>query len=120
MRGGRGAARSSQKKAWHVRLGCKRHILCLCFCPHLRLTAPHPPTHIYIHTHTHTCTHMHRYDETDRIIAMYKRKALQPLPGCNEEQTLEAKIAGELNAIRESAAKVSVCVGEGEVGGKGG
>lgn len=39
---------------------------------------------------------------------MYNKGQLSLQPGCNAAQTLEAKITGVLNSVRETTAKVRV------------
>jgi len=50
------------------------------------------------------------YDKCNRNIELYKRHQLTLRPGCNEEQTLESLLLGELSNIREDAG--SVCFKE--------
>ena len=38
-------------------------------------------------------------------LAAFRRGVLQPQPGCDVDQTLEASVTGELNAVREAAGK---------------
>jgi len=47
-----------------------------------------------------------RYQQCDLHIENFKNGTLQCRPGCNEDQTLEAEVLGELNAIREDAGRV--------------
>ncbi|KAL3647246.1 DNA-directed RNA polymerase III subunit 1 [Castilleja foliolosa] len=46
------------------------------------------------------------YGECTDYIQSYKSGSLEPLPGCNQAETLEAKITGTLNNIRETTANV--------------
>ena len=46
------------------------------------------------------------YAECERLIALYKEGALQLLPGCTAEQTLESSILGVLSRVREVAGNV--------------
>eukprot|EP00878_Enallax_costatus_P039925 GHUV01045868.1.p1 GENE.GHUV01045868.1~~GHUV01045868.1.p1 ORF type:complete len:639 (+),score=155.48 GHUV01045868.1:336-2252(+) len=46
------------------------------------------------------------YDNVEDFIHQYNKGNLQLEPGCNLEQTLEAKVTGVLNGIREAAGKV--------------
>ena len=46
------------------------------------------------------------YAECERLIAQYKEGALQLLPGCTAEQTLESSILGVLSRVREVAGNV--------------
>lgn len=43
------------------------------------------------------------YEECDRLIETYNKGQLECQPGCNMEQTLEAKISGVLSQVREAA-----------------
>jgi DNA-directed RNA polymerase III subunit RPC1 len=45
------------------------------------------------------------YGKCNSFIVEYEEGKLQPQPGCSAEQTLEAKLNGELSAIREDAGK---------------
>ncbi|CAD7700847.1 unnamed protein product [Ostreobium quekettii] len=50
---------------------------------------------------------MHQnYKQCDDYIQLYRKGQLQPDPGLDEEQTLEAKVTGVLNEIRTEAGKV--------------
>ena len=46
------------------------------------------------------------YDKCESYIKQFKEGKLQLQPGCNAEQTLEAKLNGELSEIRERAGKI--------------
>lgn len=48
------------------------------------------------------------YAKCDAMIDLYNRGKLETLPGCNEEQTLEANIGGELSKVREEVGEVCV------------
>ena len=50
------------------------------------------------------------YAKCDELIDMFKRGKLETQPGCNEEQTLEAKIGGLLSKVREEVG--DVCINE--------
>lgn len=50
------------------------------------------------------------YLKCDELIDLYKRGKLETQPGCNEEQTLEAKIGGLLSKVREQVGEV--CINE--------
>lgn len=50
------------------------------------------------------------YNSVEDFIGQYNKGNLQLEPGCNLEQTLEAKVTGVLNSIREAAGKVSGCL----------
>lgn len=50
------------------------------------------------------------YLKCDELIDLYNRGKLETQPGCNEEQTLEAKISGLLSAVREELG--DVCISE--------
>ncbi len=50
------------------------------------------------------------YSTCDDKIALFKRGKLPPMSGCNEEQTLESLLLGELSQIREDAG--AVCLKE--------
>ncbi|XP_068669233.1 DNA-directed RNA polymerase III subunit 1 [Aristolochia californica] len=46
------------------------------------------------------------YKDCDDLICLYNKGQLSLQPGCNAAQTLEAKITGVLNSVRETTAKV--------------
>lgn len=48
------------------------------------------------------------YLECDQLIDKYNRGKLETQPGCNEEQTLEAKIGGLLSKVREQLGDVCI------------
>jgi DNA-directed RNA polymerase III subunit RPC1 len=48
------------------------------------------------------------YLECDQLIDQYNRGKLETQPGCNEEQTLEAKIGGLLSKVREQVGEVCI------------
>ncbi|ODQ78217.1 hypothetical protein BABINDRAFT_65579 [Babjeviella inositovora NRRL Y-12698] len=48
------------------------------------------------------------YAKCDELIGLYKQGKLETQPGCNEEQTLEAKIGGLLSKVREEVGEVCV------------
>ncbi|KAL6450160.1 RPC1 DNA-directed RNA polymerase III subunit RPC1 [Candida maltosa Xu316] len=48
------------------------------------------------------------YLKCDQLIDLYNRGKLETQPGCNEEQTLEAKIGGLLSKVREEAGEVCI------------
>ena len=50
------------------------------------------------------------YAKCDELIDMYNKGKLETQPGCNEEQTLEAKIGGLLSKVREEVG--DVCINE--------
>ncbi|XYA00990.1 DNA-directed RNA polymerase III subunit [Meyerozyma guilliermondii] len=50
------------------------------------------------------------YLKCDELIDLYNRGKLETQPGCNEEQTLEAKIGGLLSKVREQVGEV--CINE--------
>lgn len=50
------------------------------------------------------------YLKCDELIDLYNRGRLETQPGCNEEQTLEAKIGGLLSKVREEVG--DVCISE--------
>lgn len=50
------------------------------------------------------------YKKCDELIELYKQGKLETQPGCNEEQTLEAKIGGLLSKVREEVGEV--CINE--------
>jgi DNA-directed RNA polymerase III subunit RPC1 len=50
------------------------------------------------------------YSTCDDKISLFKRGKLPPMSGCNEEQTLESLLLGELSQIREDAG--AVCLKE--------
>lgn len=50
------------------------------------------------------------YAKCDELIDLYNRGKLETQPGCNEEQTLEAKIGGLLSKVREEVG--DVCINE--------
>ncbi|CCK68859.1 DNA-directed RNA polymerase III core subunit RPO31 KNAG_0B04240 [Huiozyma naganishii CBS 8797] len=50
------------------------------------------------------------YAKCDELIDMFKNGKLETQPGCNEEQTLEAKIGGLLSKVREEVG--DVCINE--------
>ena len=50
------------------------------------------------------------YVKCDELIDLYNRGKLETQPGCNEEQTLEAKIGGLLSKVREEVG--DVCISE--------
>ncbi|GMM34106.1 DNA-directed RNA polymerase III core subunit [Saccharomycopsis crataegensis] len=47
------------------------------------------------------------YDECDKLIKLYNQGKLETQPGCNEEQTLEAKIGGILSKVRDALGDVA-------------
>ncbi|KAH3667906.1 hypothetical protein WICMUC_005184 [Wickerhamomyces mucosus] len=50
------------------------------------------------------------YQKCDELIKLYNEGKLETQPGCNEEQTLEAKIGGLLSKVREEVGEV--CINE--------
>ncbi|CAH6722905.1 DNA-directed RNA polymerase III subunit Rpc1p [[Candida] jaroonii] len=48
------------------------------------------------------------YLKCDELIDLYNRGKLETQPGCNEEQTLEAKIGGLLSKVREEVGEVCI------------
>ncbi|KAL7665032.1 DNA-directed RNA polymerase subunit [[Candida] zeylanoides] len=50
------------------------------------------------------------YTKCDELIDLYNRGKLETQPGCDEEQTLEAKIGGLLSKVREEVG--DVCISE--------
>lgn len=50
------------------------------------------------------------YRQCDALIALYRQGRLETQPGCNEEQTLEAKLSGLLSKVREEVG--DVCINE--------
>jgi DNA-directed RNA polymerase III subunit RPC1 len=50
------------------------------------------------------------YAKCDELIQLYNAGKLETQPGCNEEQTLEAKIGGLLSKVREEVGEV--CINE--------
>lgn len=50
------------------------------------------------------------YNKCDNLIELLKEGKLETQPGCNEEQTLEAKIGGILSKVREEVGEV--CINE--------
>lgn len=50
------------------------------------------------------------YAKCDELIQLYSEGKLETQPGCNEEQTLEAKIGGLLSKVREEVG--DVCISE--------
>ncbi|GMM28313.1 DNA-directed RNA polymerase III core subunit [Martiniozyma asiatica (nom. inval.)] len=48
------------------------------------------------------------YAKCDELIDLYKVGKLETQPGCNEEQTLEAKIGGLLSKVREEVGEVCI------------
>ncbi|KAK7686804.1 DNA-directed RNA polymerase III subunit [Cerrena zonata] len=48
------------------------------------------------------------YLKCDELIDLYNRGKLETQPGCNEEQTLEAKIGGLLSKVREQVGDVCI------------
>lgn len=48
------------------------------------------------------------YAKCDELIGLYNRGKLETQPGCNEEQTLEAKIGGLLSKVREEVGEVCI------------
>ncbi|CDK28947.1 unnamed protein product [Kuraishia capsulata CBS 1993] len=48
------------------------------------------------------------YRKCDELIRLYKEGKLETQPGCNEEQTLEAKIGGLLSKVREEVGEVCI------------
>src|SRR5690606_26748650 len=48
--------------------------------------------------------------ECSELISQYKSGKLEPQPGCDAEQTLEAILNGKLSQLRNDAGKI--CVGE--------
>lgn len=50
------------------------------------------------------------YSKCDELISLYNEGKLETQPGCNEEQTLEAKIGGLLSKVREEVGEV--CINE--------
>lgn len=48
------------------------------------------------------------YAKCDELIDLYNRGKLETQPGCNEEQTLEAKIGGLLSKVREEVGEVCI------------
>ncbi|ODV87760.1 hypothetical protein CANARDRAFT_5073 [[Candida] arabinofermentans NRRL YB-2248] len=48
------------------------------------------------------------YRKCDELITMFKTGNLETQPGCNEEQTLEAKIGGLLSKVREEVGEVCI------------
>lgn len=47
------------------------------------------------------------YDKCDGLIRLYVEGQLETQPGCNEEQTLEAKIGGILSKVRDALGEVA-------------
>jgi hypothetical protein len=50
------------------------------------------------------------YGSVEEFIAQFKKGSLQLQSGCNLEQTLESKVTGVLNGIRETAGKVRASI----------
>jgi DNA-directed RNA polymerase beta' subunit len=50
------------------------------------------------------------YQECHELIAQYSKGALKPQPGCTRAQTLEARISGVLNKLRDIAGDVSLTI----------
>lgn len=50
------------------------------------------------------------YQKCDDLIELYKQGKLETQPGCNEEETLEAKIGGLLSKVREEVGEI--CINE--------
>ncbi|CCE88859.1 Piso0_001648 [Millerozyma farinosa CBS 7064] len=48
------------------------------------------------------------YLKCDELIDLYNRGKLETQPGCNEEQTLEAKIGGLLSKVREQVGEICI------------
>ncbi|OWB56094.1 hypothetical protein B5S28_g1985 [[Candida] boidinii] len=48
------------------------------------------------------------YKKCDELIELFKSGKLETQPGCNEEQTLEAKIGGLLSKVREEVGEVCI------------
>ncbi|AMD22835.1 HHR066Cp [Eremothecium sinecaudum] len=48
------------------------------------------------------------YAKCDELIDLFKKGKLETQPGCNEEQTLEAKIGGLLSKVREEVGEVCI------------
>ncbi|KAH3669374.1 hypothetical protein OGAPHI_001495 [Ogataea philodendri] len=48
------------------------------------------------------------YKKCDELITQFKTGKLETQPGCNEEQTLEAKIGGLLSKVREEVGEVCI------------
>lgn len=48
------------------------------------------------------------YSKCDELIDLFNRGKLETQPGCNEEQTLEAKIGGLLSKVREEVGDVCI------------
>lgn len=48
------------------------------------------------------------YAKCDELIQLYNRGKLETQPGCDEEQTLEAKIGGLLSKVREEVGEVCI------------
>ncbi|KAK6461924.1 DNA-directed RNA polymerase III subunit C1 [Scheffersomyces coipomensis] len=48
------------------------------------------------------------YANCDELIRLYNQGKLETQPGCNEEQTLEAKIGGLLSKVREEVGEVCI------------
>ncbi|GME80086.1 unnamed protein product [Ambrosiozyma monospora] len=48
------------------------------------------------------------YAKCDELIQLYKDGKLETQPGCNEEQTLEAKIGGLLSKVREEVGEMCI------------
>ncbi|QFZ27321.1 putative DNA-directed RNA polymerase III subunit [Clavispora lusitaniae] len=48
------------------------------------------------------------YAKCDELIDLYTKGKLETQPGCNEEQTLEAKIGGLLSKVREEVGEVCI------------
>ncbi|KAG7693685.1 hypothetical protein KL933_004550 [Ogataea haglerorum] len=48
------------------------------------------------------------YRKCDELITLFKTGKLETQPGCNEEQTLEAKIGGLLSKVREEVGEVCI------------
>ncbi|TID26245.1 hypothetical protein CANINC_002777 [Pichia inconspicua] len=48
------------------------------------------------------------YAKCDELIELYKTDKLETQPGCDEEQTLEAKIGGLLSKVREEVGEVCI------------
>ncbi|WPK24139.1 hypothetical protein PUMCH_001399 [Australozyma saopauloensis] len=48
------------------------------------------------------------YDKCDELIRLYNSGKLETQPGCNEDETLEAKIGGLLSKVREEVGEVCI------------
>ncbi|KAG7194147.1 DNA-directed RNA polymerase III subunit [Scheffersomyces spartinae] len=48
------------------------------------------------------------YAKCDELIDLYNKGSLETQPGCNEEQTLEAKIGGLLSKVREQVGEICI------------